>query len=159
MAPTFLNNVDDVPVETQLILLEIPLTAPDNINNIINIKRNDKKKDDKKGRSPNKLLEEEEDTADRLSKLFSDKSFSQKKYAVIAPLIDFDRGFRTTFFGGKEGGLPAGKGVLAARIESGKRACAEKNREILSDSMKYCDSTFRSSSQFVRSSFCCFRFP
>ena len=121
MAPTFLSDVDDVPVETQLILLEIPLSSPE-----ANYSTNDTNKK-VKGDSPiakgaKQSLKEstESGTLDEARiKLFSDKSFSKKKYAIIAPLIDFDTGFRTTFYGGKEGGLPAGKGVLAARIESG----------------------------------------
>lgn len=125
MAPTFLNNVDDVPVETQLILLELPLTAPSDI--IFNQNQNDRSTNNQKQKNQ---IENDKDqlsyafekelSSEIKSKLFSDKSFSQKKYAIIAPLIDFDCGFRTTFFGGKEGGSPAGRGVLAARIESGK---------------------------------------
>ena len=69
-APFFCSSVDKVPVETQLLLVEI----------------------------------------------------SSSKYAVIAPLIHFDDkggGFRSTLFGGDEGGAPAGKGSLAVRVESG----------------------------------------
>ena len=124
MAPTFLNNVDDVPVETQLILLELPLTAPSVI--ICNQNQNDRATNSQKqisGINNDKdqlsYAFENESSSEIKSKLFGDKSFSQKKYAIIAPLIDFDCGFRTTFFGGKEGGSPAGRGVLAARIESG----------------------------------------
>ena len=133
MAPTFLNNVDDVPVETQLILLELPLTVPEiqnknqnsNSNGGNNYRKNSNRDSSKdKSRDNNQSnqflpTDEEGNTVENKSKLFSDKSFVQKKYAIIAPLIDFDRGFRTTLFGGKEGGYPVGKGVLAARIESG----------------------------------------
>lgn len=117
MAPTFLSDVDEVPVETQLILLEIPLSSPEaNYSTMSEINKK------VKGDSLKQSFKEsaEPGTVDEARvKLFSDKSFSKKKYAIIAPLIDFDTGFRTTFYGGKEGGLPAGKGVLAARIESG----------------------------------------
>ena len=124
MAPTFLNNVDDVPVETQLILLELPLTAPSDI--ICNQNQNERAANSQKqknkidnDRDQLSYALEKESSSEIKSKLFSDKSFSQKKYAIIAPLIDFNCGFRTTLFGGKEGGSPAGRGVLAARIESG----------------------------------------
>ena len=122
MAPTFLSDVDDVPVETQLILLEIPLSSPEANYSTMN-DTNKKIKGDspvaKGSKQPLKELTESGALDEARVKLFSDKSFSKKKYAIIAPLIDFDTGFRTTFYGGKEGGLPAGKGVLAARIESG----------------------------------------
>lgn len=126
MAPTFLSNIDDIPVETQLILLEIPSSSPETSNyGLANIANKKQKLDGPNAKSfknqitATEIIEDSEISGAKV-KLFGDKSFSQKKYAVIAPLIDFDTGFRTTFFGGKEGGFPAGKGVLAARIESGK---------------------------------------
>jgi len=70
MAPSWCNSADEVPVETQLLLVEVP----------------------------------------------------DGRYVVIAPLIDFDRSFRQTIFGGKEGGAPAGNGLLAVRCESGDPA-------------------------------------
>ena len=69
MAPSWCNSADEVPVETQLLLVE-----------------------------------------------------QEGRYVVIAPLIDFDRSFRQTIFGGKEGGAPAGDGLLAVRCESGDPA-------------------------------------
>lgn len=126
MAPTFLSNIDDIPVETQLILMEIPSSSPETSNyglaNIVNKKQKTDSPTTKTFKNQQSTTEKEEDLgfSEAKLKLFGDKSFSQKKYAVIAPLIDFDTGFRTTFFGGKEGGFPAGKGVLAARIESGR---------------------------------------
>jgi hypothetical protein len=128
MAPTFLSNIDDIPVETQLILMEIPSSSTETSNyGLANIANKKLKADS----STTKAFKNQPSTTEKVEesnfleaklKLFGDKSFSQKKYAVIAPLIDFDTGFRTTFFGGKEGGLPAGKGILAARIESGRPA-------------------------------------
>jgi hypothetical protein len=106
MAPTFLQIADDVPVETQLILFEISGSPPDSI---METKKN------RKNRKKLENLKESNLDGENLN-IFGDKVFSQKKYAIIAPLIDFDCGFRTTLFG-KEGGNPAGKGALAARIE------------------------------------------
>lgn len=123
MAPTFLSDVDDVPVETQLILLEIPLSSPEASYSTLNVTNKKAKGDSLLAKSPKQPLQESTEVGnleEARVKLFSDKNFSKKKYAVIAPLIDFDSGFRTTFYGGKEGGSPAGKGILAARIESGK---------------------------------------
>lgn len=125
MAPNFLDDADDIPVETQLILLEIPSSSSESNYSSTN-NSNRKQKSETKAGKINKNQQSSVDVIDASDvngaklKLFSDKSFSQKKYAIIAPLIDFNSGFRTTFFGGKTGGAPAGKGVIAARIESGK---------------------------------------
>lgn len=124
MAPNFLDDADDIPVETQLILLEIPSSSTES-NYSPTSNSNRKQKSDTKAGKISKSQQISLDAIDASNlkgtklQLFSDKSFSQKKYAIIAPLIDFNSGFRTTFFGGKTGGAPAGKGVIAARIESG----------------------------------------
>ena len=86
-APFFASDADAVPVETQMILIELNRAQSGS---------------DKE--APN---------------------FHNKMYAVLIPLIDFDRGFRVTLFG-KEGGAPAGGGILAARSESGDPAVRTK---------------------------------
>lgn len=89
MAPSFGTSADDVPVETQLLLLEIGAGVF------------------------------ESDSQPMLSIFGKDsRVFARKQYAVVVPLIDFERGFRSTLFG-KDGGAPAGRGVLALRMESG----------------------------------------
>lgn len=95
MAPSFHDSADTVPVETQLILIELPESIPTLKTPLLQLTQ-------------------------LTSEFFGVKQdqISQKKYALIAPLIDFSRGFRVTLFG-KEGGSPAGNGVLAARVESG----------------------------------------
>jgi hypothetical protein len=128
MAPNFLNSADDVPVETQLMLLEIdpslPFEAPASFTG------------SGLGHShvhphAHSIHTVKVGVANELRKLkipfvpaddsaqSSARKTAGKKYAVIAPLIDFDRGFRVTLYGGKEGGAPAGRGLLAARLESG----------------------------------------
>jgi raffinose synthase len=79
MAPSFGTTADDVPVETQLLLLELGNRAS--------------------------LME-----STSLLSLFGkdSRAFARKQYAALIPLIDFDRGFRSTLFG-QEGGAPAGK--------------------------------------------------
>ena len=89
MAPSFGTSADDVPVETQLLLLEAGTGASDF------------------------------DSQSMLSIFGKDsRMFAKKQYAVVVPLIDFERGFRSTLFG-KDGGAPAGRGRLALRMESG----------------------------------------
>ena len=125
MAPNFLDDADDIPVETQLILLEIPSSSSESNYSPTSNSNRKQKSETKAGKvtrnqqSNSDVIDTTDQKGNKL-KLFSDKSFSQKKYAIIAPLIDFNSGFRTTFFGGKTGGAPAGKGIIAARIESGK---------------------------------------
>ena len=97
MAPSFHQNPDTIPVETQLMLVEL-----DSISS-----------------SQPKILNAFAQVTQKTSEIFGIKSvFPQKHYALIAPLIDFKRGFRVTLFG-KEGGQPAGNGAVAARVESG----------------------------------------
>lgn len=94
MAPSFGESSNDVPVETQLMLLELPQysSTKSTISSIIT------------GMSSVTV-----------------EDMVTKRYAIIAPLIDFDRSFRTTLFG-REGGVPASKSLLAARCESGDPA-------------------------------------
>lgn len=80
MAPSFCESVDQIPVESQLLLIEISYDD-DNYYHMNRMK-------------------------------------PSRTYAVIAPLIDYSSGFRVTLFGA-EGGSPAGREVLAARLESG----------------------------------------
>ena len=84
MAPNFLDNIDDVPVETQLILLELPLTAPSDLTTNQNQNQrsanSNKQKDDiQSDRNKLSYATEGEVLSDIKAKLFSDKSFSQKK--------------------------------------------------------------------------------
>ena len=90
MAPSFGSTGDDVPVETQLLLLEIGTGGAT-----------------------------DGDSMPMLSIFGKDsRMLAKKQYAVVVPLIDYERGFRSTLFG-KDGGAPAGKGRLALRMESG----------------------------------------
>ena len=82
-APSFPTSAEKVPVETQLLLVEIPSTTP----------------------------------------------AIDSEYAVVAPLIDFHSGFRSTLYGGPGGFTPGQRGRLTVRIESG-------NRQILTDKVK-----------------------
>jgi len=101
MAPSFPATADDVPVETQMLLLEVPRPRP------------------------RRALWGEEDHAYAQAALAMGEGGGEgagagegeKTYALVAPLIDVDRGFRATLFGGKEGGAPAGK-VRAQRNTS-----------------------------------------
>jgi len=90
MAPNFCSSVHEVPVETQLLLIELPSSSSSSSSQTF---------DDSLGSN----------------------NSEGKQYAVIAPLIDFESGFRVTLFGGREGGnsQQIAKGNLAARVESG----------------------------------------
>ena len=114
MAPSFPAHTDDVPVETQLLLLEIPATAQRQKGNRRHntTARSLIYPDDSQGGqglgSQSGLIEWEDSTITTID----DHDITpeeEKQYAVIAPLIDFDHGFRATLFGGKQGGAPAGR--------------------------------------------------
>ena len=92
MAPSFGTSADDVPVETQLLLVEMC-----------------------GGSALSSALSDIQTT---IFGQDASRLFPTKQYAAIIPLIDFEKGFRSTLFG-KEGGFPAGKGMLAGRMESG----------------------------------------
>ena len=114
MAPSFGSSADDVPVETQLFLLELkrnsrrPADAgpcwdrPGSNNVPVGNGSGPPPAVPDQGRKGGEQTEEE----------------GQKVYVLIAPLIDYSSGFRVSLFG-KEGGRPAGDGMLAARAESG----------------------------------------
>jgi hypothetical protein len=99
MAPDFHDSADSIPVETQSLLLEI-----DEFKRLKESLKIDRMSDNL--------------ASGLISAVSKTALHDSKMYAVIIPLIDYDRGFRVTLFG-KEGGYPAGDGVLAARIESG----------------------------------------
>lgn len=89
MAPSFHSSASTIPVESQLLLIEIDSSASDAFYKLPSINNQQ-----------------------------NHVSFPSKKYAVIAPLIDFDTGFRVTLFG-SQGGPAAADGNLAVRLESG----------------------------------------
>jgi len=93
MAPSFHTSASTIPVETQLILVELDSSASDAFSKLSSMVQ----------------------VATAAKNAYS---FPSKKYAVIAPLIDFDTGFRVTLYG-TEGGPAAANGNLAVRLESG----------------------------------------
>jgi raffinose synthase len=93
MAPFFPENVDAVPIETQLLLLETPIGIPTTTDLQVGLLRP--------------------------SNASTNKNSPGMMYSVIMPLVDYNTGFRTTLYGWNEGGPPAGDGVLVARSESG----------------------------------------
>lgn len=88
MAPSFHSSASTIPVETQLLLVELDSSASDAFSKLSS------------------------------SILKTNYAFPSKKYAIIAPLIDFDTGFRVTLYG-SEGGPAASNNNLAIRLESG----------------------------------------
>ena len=93
MAPFFPENVDEIPIETQMLLMQTPVGKPTTIETLL--------------RLTNGTIASLPPASHRMI------------YSVIMPLVDYHTGFRTTLFGWNEGGFPAGDGVLAARSESG----------------------------------------
>ena len=126
MAPSFPENVDEIPVETQLLLLEIPVSLPTPTPTPITTTI--VKNYDIIPKLEYSLLRTAALTNPFVKHLLgTDNNIEQdeqqrkqpKMYAIIAPLIDFDRGFRATLYGSKEAGSPFLRGLLSARIESG----------------------------------------
>ena len=74
-APFFAKDADHVPIETQLILAEMDPTKTVQIADLLSLRRNNERPYRKE----------------------------QKIYAILMPLIDYDKGFRMTLFGGNEG--------------------------------------------------------
>lgn len=103
MAPSFGSSADDVPVETQMLLLEIGKGAGGPGSTITN-------------------------ALTSLTSLFGKESqvLSNKEYALLVPLIDFGSGFRGTLFGNPAARsdlrVGDGEGWLALRMESGDAA-------------------------------------
>ena len=91
MAPFFASSADYIPIETQLVLAEIDNTKP-NIGDLLRSLPN-----------ANAYME----TALKaipLSYQGGPLHAQSPVYSVVIPLIDYNNGFRTTLFGGAEGG-------------------------------------------------------